>query len=251
MDTENHPQNLTRPVGWRARIGVIVPLTNTMNEAEFNRMKPAGVTVHFARVPLHADPAADDFAALFADLDRAAGQLSAADVDVIAFGCTSSSMACPADRLLPRLEQAGGRPAITTAGAILEALGALGVSRIAMATPYIDATNEKEKAYLESHGIRVVAMAGLGLDDSAAGIQRISRVPPAEVYAHARAVDRNDAEAVLICCTDFATADVLATLEAELGKPVISSNSAGLWAALRKVAITDPIDGYGRLLGGG
>ena len=54
----------------------------------------------------------------------------------------------------------------------------------------------------------------------------------------------------MICCTDFATADVLAPLEAELGKPVISSNSAGLWAALRKAGINDPIEGYGRLLAG-
>ncbi len=119
-----------------------------------------------------------------------------------------------------------------------------------MATPYTDATNEKEKSFLEIHGIKVVAMAGLGLNGTPEGIQRVSLVPPAEVYAHARAVDRDDAEAVLICCTDFATADVLAPLEAELGKPVISSNSAGLWAALRKAGINDPIEGYGRLLAG-
>ena len=51
-----------KPGGWRARIGVIVPPSNTVNETEFNRLKPDGVTFHFARSPLHADPAVDDFA---------------------------------------------------------------------------------------------------------------------------------------------------------------------------------------------
>jgi len=240
--------NDIRPGGWRARIGVIVPPSNTVNETEFNRLKPEGVTFHFTRSPLHRDPAADDFAEMMADLEAAGTELAACKVDLVAYGCTSGSMACPADRLIGKLRHAAGVDAVSTAGAILAGLAALGVARIAMATPYTAATNAHEKHYLEDHGIAVVADAGLGLNTALAGIQKISRVPPAEVYAHARAIDRPDAEALLICCTDFNTIDVIEPLEEVLAKPVLTSISATLWAALRAVGIEDRIEGCGRLL---
>ena len=60
-----------KPIRWRARIGVIVPPSNTVNEAEFNRLKPDGVTYHFTRSPMHGDPAADGFVGLMNDVEIA------------------------------------------------------------------------------------------------------------------------------------------------------------------------------------
>lgn len=237
------------PIGHRRRIGVIVPPSNTVNEAEFNRMAPDGVTFHFTRSPLHEDPAHDDFKEMLDAVSDAVGDLTLANVDALAFGCTSDSMACPADRLIGTMEQkSGGKPSVSTAGGILKALEAFGITKVAMATPYIEATNEHEKHFLNDHGIEVVAMAGLGLNTGWEGIQKMSRVPPTEVYAHAKSVDRPDAQAILICCTDFNTLDVIEPLEAELGKPVISSNTASFWTSLRAAGIDDKIEGYGRLL---
>lgn len=237
-----------KPIGWRARIGVIAPPSNTVNEAEFARMAPDGVTFHFTRSPLHADPAADDFKTMLADVDRAMGDLASAKVDLAAYACTAGSMACPADRLLGKMREVGGVDAVSTAGAILDALAALGVTRIAMASPYTDETNAHERAFLERHGLSVVAMAGLGLNTSLDGIQKISRVAPADVYDHARSVDRPEAEALLICCTDFNTLDVIEPMEKELGKPVLSSNTATFWASLRAAGIDDRLESYGALL---
>lgn len=238
-----------KPIGWRRRIGVIVPPSNTVNEAEFARLAPEGVTFHFTRTPLHDDPAADDFKEMLGAVRHAVGDLSRANVDAVAFGCTSDSMACPADRLIGTMQDASdGLPAVSTAGAILKALEALGVTKVSMATPYIEATNEHEKHFLEDHGISVVAMAGLGLNTGWEGIKKMSRVSPAEVYAHAKSVDRPEAQAILICCTDFNTLDVIEPLEKELGKPVVSSNTASFWASLRAAGIDDKVQGYGRLL---
>ena len=237
-----------RPDGWRGRIGVIVPPSNTVNETEFNRLKPDGVTFHFTRSPLHPNPAADDFAKMMRDLDRACGDLASCAVDLVAYGCTAGSMACPADRLLGKMREVSGVEGISTAGAILAALEALSVARIAMATPYTAKTNAHEAHYLAEHGIEVVAASGLGLNTSLENIQRISRVAPKAVFDHAIAVDRPEAEALLICCTDFNTVDAVEPLEEALGKPVITSNTATLWAALRALGIGDAIAGCGRLL---
>ena len=85
-----------KPNGWRARIGVIVPPSNTTNETEFNRLKPDGVTFHFTRSPLNDKPAADNVVSMLNDVETAVSELTHCAVDLIAFGCTSGSMACPA-----------------------------------------------------------------------------------------------------------------------------------------------------------
>ncbi|MSO65792.1 MAG: decarboxylase [Alphaproteobacteria bacterium] len=236
------------PIGWRARIGIAVPMTNTVCEAECNRMAPAGVSFHFIRTPIHrGSDAGDPVPRILADAERAAADLFATRVSAIAYACTSSSMACPADKLIGTIERASKAKAISTAGAILDALRALGLKKIAMASPYLQETNEHEAEFLADHGVTVVAMAGLGLN-TPEHVGEMSRVPPAKVFELAQSVDRPEAEGILICCTDFNTADVIAPLEAALNKPVISSISATLWRVLRRAGIDDRIPGYGRLL---
>ncbi len=237
-----------KPIGWRARIGVIVPPSNTVNEAEFNRLKPDGVTFHFTRSPIHGDPATDGFVGLMNDVEIACDDMVRCNVDVIAYGCTAGSMAAPAELLIGKMEEVGKVDALSTAGSILKALGALGASRVAMATPYTEDTNEHEAHFLHDHGIEVVAHAGLGLNTTLERIQQMSRVPPPQVFEHAKSVDRPEAEAILICCTDFNSLDVIAPLEQTLAKPVISSNICTFWNALRTAGIDDRIQGYGTLL---
>jgi len=76
----------------------------------------------------------------------------------------------------------------------------------------------------------------------------MSRVSPSDIFAHAKSVDRDDADAILICCTDFGSAGIVEDLEKDLGKPVITSNTASFWGALRRAGVNDAIEGYGRLL---
>jgi maleate isomerase/arylmalonate decarboxylase len=232
--------------GWRAKIGLIVPPTNTVNEGEWQRVMPEGVTFHVTRMPLHAG---HDDAKLYADLDRAVDDLAAANVDVIAYGCTAGSMVAPLTRLTDHMTQRAGRPGVATAPALVQALQELRVRRVAMATPYHAALNAHEVQFLAQNQITVVAEKGLGFGaNGPAEYRYIARVPPELVYRHARAVDRDDAEAILISCTDFATLTVTERLEQELGKPVITSNQATLWAALRAAGLRDRIAGWGRLL---
>lgn len=231
--------------GWRARIGVIVPSSNTTNEVEFNRLAPDGVSFHFTRSQIHRNPSADSFKSMLSGLDFSARQLAECNVDMMVYGCTSGSMACPANLLIKTMEEAGKSAAISTADAILKALDVLKLKRLSMATPYSDSINKNEKTYLESHGLQIINMAGLQLSGQ---IEKVSRVPPAEVYEHVLSVNCNTTEAILICCTDFGTLDVIEPLEKATGKPIITSNTASFWHALRCAGIKDQIKGYGKLL---
>jgi len=236
------------PYGWRARIGLIVPSTNTINEAEFWRLAPRGVTVHAARATSTGEFSEAYFARLREAGLRCAEDLATAEVDLIAYGCTSGSIVCPLDEIIAELSDRTGIPAIATAGSVVAALRALQVRRIAVATPYVDFINERETQFLAEHGFEVLALHGLRLGETQAERRSIGRVPPEHVYRMARICDRPEAEAIFISCTNLATLDVIAQIEADLGKPVVTSNQACFWQSLRRLGIPDRIPGYGRLL---
>jgi maleate isomerase/arylmalonate decarboxylase len=237
-----------RPYGWRAKIGLIVPPTNTVNEAEWARMAPEGVTIHVARMRLHTSSPEHE-RRLYADIEKATADLAAASPDAIAYGCTAGSMVMPLAKLTDYMAGIAGVPCVATAPSLVHACRALGAARVALATPYHDALNEHERRFLVENGIEVVALKGLGI--GAGGPHeyvRIARVPREEVLAHARSVDRPEAQALVISCTDFATLDAVPQLERTLGKPVVTSNQATFWAALRAAGMDDRFQSFGRLL---
>ncbi|RAH97757.1 hypothetical protein DLJ53_28370 [Acuticoccus sediminis] len=234
----------------RGKLGLIVPPTNTVNEAERQRLVPEGVTVHTHRMALHTDTASPaGRAALETDLDAAVAMLAAARVDTVAYACTAGSMVTPAASLPDALTARAGVATVTTAAAIIAALTALGVTRLSVATPYADALNAHETHFLEDHGFTVVNLVGLGIGAGGAhDYVRIAETPLEAVAAHARAAFVPGSEALLITCTDFPALPLVEPLEAELGIPVVTSNTATLWAALRRAGIADPVPGAGRLL---
>jgi maleate cis-trans isomerase len=227
-----------------ANIGMIVPVTNTVNEAEWKRMAPQ-MRFPLVRMALHAhgDPS------LYDDLRKCISELQAAKPDVIAYACTAGSMVQPLDSLGQFIEKAAGIKGVATAPALVHACRAFGLKRVSLATPYHDTLNEHEKHFLAENGIEVVSMKGLGIGAGGAHeYVKIARIPPEEVYAHCRSVDVKEAQGMVVSCTDLRTQEILPRLEAELGRPVISSNLATLWMALRRAGNTERLKGHGRLL---
>jgi len=244
------PPRVPGAYGWRAKMGVIVPPTNTVNEAEWQLMAPHGVTVHAARMALHTDSdSAAGKRALYKDVRQATEDLAQAQVDVIAYGCTAGSMVLPITELSDFMETVSGAACVTTAASIVRALEALEVSAIALATPYHAALNRHEVRFFEQMSIATVHEQGLGIG-AGGGHEyiRIAQTPLEKIHAHVRAADRPEAQALVISCTDFPVMGLIGRLEKELGKPVVSSNQATFWAALRAVGIEDRFDDYGTLL---
>ncbi|HWK68959.1 MAG TPA: aspartate/glutamate racemase family protein [Rhizobiaceae bacterium] len=234
----------------RAKLGLIVPPTNTVNEAEWSRMMPQGVTFHTHRMPLHADTTSEaGKKALMDDLDNAFGMLRQSRVDAIAYACTAGSMINPVQSLPDSLSARTGVKAVTSSAAIVAALKALGAKRLSVATPYADRVNEHETHFLEENGFRVEQTIGLGIGaNGPAEYVRIAETPLDKVADHARAAFVRGSDALLITCTDFPTLPLVAGLESELGVPVVTSNQATFWAMLRATGIEDRFEQFGRLL---
>ncbi|NLY45687.1 MAG: Asp/Glu racemase [Tissierella sp.] len=233
--------------GARAKIGLIYPSPGWVMEPEFYAMSPEGVITCTTRISL-LETNAEQLSLIGSQGVEAARLLSQAPLDVIALGCTSGSFigGCEYDReLIENMESASnGIPCITTSGAAVTALKALGVKKIAVATPYIGEVNERGKKYLEESGFEVTNLIGLNLLYD----REIDSQSLETVYKLAKAADTEDAEAIAILCTGIRSIGILQHLEKDLGKPVISAIQATFWHALRISGVKDSIRGYGSLL---
>lgn len=235
---------------WRAKIGLIVPPTNTVNEAEWARAMPEGVTFHTVRMPIHLDHASPaGRRALVADLVAKVKELAEARVDVVAYACTAGSMVNPRHALAREVAAATGVAVVTTAAAIVDALDKLGARRVAVATPYHDALNDHEVDFLRQNGIEALSIAGLGLGaNGPVDYPLIAETQLERIEAHVTGAFKAGAQAMLITCTDFPTRPLHDKLEVALCVPVVTSNQATLWAALRAAGIEDAVPGLGRLM---
>ena len=236
--------------GRRGRIGLITLASDTSVLPEYARLIPDDVAVYAAPIVL---PRGEVTAAALAEmlasdqLEHAAALLVWADVDVIVFACTSGSLVHGVgwDReVAGRIERASGRPATTTTTAVLGALRAVGATSLAVTTPYVEELNAIERRFLEASGFAVASIGGLGCVTDA----EIGRLEPANAVSLVERIDTPEADAVFISCTNFHCLSAIASLERQVGKPVVTSNLAGAWAALRQLGIADTIPGYGQLL---
>jgi maleate isomerase len=212
-------------------IGVVVPYDFALDR-ELWRWAPDDISLHLTRMPYV--PLAATMAMAVHISDPALVGLGATELRVVAplvtaYACTSGSFVgglAGEAALVDAMKEAGAPAAVTTSGALLTALRHLNVTRVATATPYTADLTAGLTGYLAEAGVDVVAAAGLGLTSE------IWKVPYEITAELVRDTDRPDADAVFVSCTNLPTYDVIAELEAELGKPVLTANQVTMWSAL-------------------
>lgn len=235
-----------------ARFGILVPFTNTNLEPDMMLMRPPGVSLHFARLGGYDEdeiPDEDQMAGLgAADLTEPLRLLQGVKPDMVFYGCTSATLTHgPSfDRDLARTITAqSGAHTVTAAGALVHAIKTIRATKIAFASPYVPAINDQAIAFLASENIQTVHRADFDgtLDNAGQGA-----LTPNDVAALARRADHPDADAVVLSCTDMRSVEVIAQLEAELKKPVITSNQAMMFQALEQLSLPKPNADFGALM---
>ncbi|HXZ77922.1 MAG TPA: hypothetical protein VEH31_44585 [Streptosporangiaceae bacterium] len=222
-----------------ARVGLMIPSSNTMMEVDFARDLPPGTALHTARMFMEDTTPAGENRMLDEFALPAARDLGTARPDVVVFGCTSAGALRGNDydaQLCERISGLAGAPVVSTIGAVRAAIQASGAASIGVITPYADELNEKIRASIEADGTHVAAIAGLGITDNFA----IAEVGHDEIVAFAeRALGPLAAGAgiglVFASCTNFGAMAARPAIAARLGLPVVTSNQAVLAAAVARL----------------
>lgn len=231
---------------------MLVPAGNPTIEPELYRMAPRALTIHFARLDtLAGEPGGADgmerrTLGYLDSLPAATRSLAALRPDAVVLAHTAVSYLsrfAGEAALVDGLRRLAGPRAFSAAGAIHAALRHLGARRLALATPYPERIGDAARAYWESAGFAVASHRRL---DTA----NIYDETEARAHALGLAADSPDADVLLISGTGLATVGIVERLEHDLGKPVVTSQTATLWHALHLLRVAEPVTGYGRLLAG-
>ena len=228
-----------------ARVGLIIPSSNRMVEQEMVQAFPPEVQTHVTRLRMTGAHQAT-LSQLLPRIEDATAALCDARCDVVAFHCTANAMQEGLDgeqRVREAMEHAGARRMTTTATAIRAALDALRAHRIVLITPYDDATTAHEAEYLRAASYDVLSATGFDLGGSDA----FCATPPQFWRDRTIETAHPDADAYLISCANISTFPIIAATEAEIGRPVVTSNQAVVWDTLRRVDGGGHADGLGRL----
>ncbi len=244
------------------RVGMIVPSSNLTMETELPRMlrdreqlRPdERFTFHSSRMRMkHVTP--EELARMNAQTERASLELADARPHVVASACLVAIMAqgpgyhCHAEGQIAGVLQSEGLdlPVVSSAGALLRALDAMGASKIAMVTPYMKPLTQLVADYIEDAGVEVCDALSLEVSDNLA----VARLDPEGLREHWRRVDTSDADVlVLSACVQMPSLAAIQPVEDASGLPVVSAATATVFAILSELGLDPVVPDAGRLLSG-
>lgn len=234
------------PAGSIVRLGMILLATDLTTERDAALLIPSDrAGVHVTRI-MFENPTTPENLRLMGPLltDAARLILPNEPLAAIYYSCTAASVVI-GDAAITQAIQAvrPGVPVITPTGAALAAFRRLGTRRVAVVTPYLPQTTEPMVRYFIEHGLDVVSAQCMGVEDD----RDMARISAQTIIDAAIAADRPEAEAVFLSCTALPALGVIDAIETRLGKPVISSNQAGLWQMLGHAGLPPASKAVGRI----
>ena len=213
--------------------GLLVPANNTTMEPELLEWLPQGSTCARLGIPRGKGmltPA--DLPAYLGHTVALAKAFATRDIGLVVYGCTAAGFMAGPQRdaeVAAEISALTGKPVVTTASAMTAALRHLDARRITVVTPYLDAVNERLKAFIEASDIAVENLASF----KAETVDALAAISPEQIVELARSAMSKRSDAMFIACSQLPTRAILGGLERELGRPVWSSIRATAWAACR------------------
>lgn len=243
------------------RIGQIVPSSNITMETEIPALlkareliAPERFTFHSSRMRMkHVTK--EELVKMDADSDRCALELSDARVDVMGYACLVAIMSmglgyhrASAERLQGVTRDNGAEaPVITSAGALVDGIKAIGARRVAVVTPYMKPLTELVVEYIRAEGIEVGDYRALEISDNLA----VAAHDPMNLPAIVAAMKTDDVDAIVLsACVQMPSLPAISIVEAQARKPVLTAAVATTWSMLRALDLPTRVPGGGTLLSG-
>ena len=240
-------------LGYRKRIGIVVPSTNTTVQPECEMLRPRGVTNHMARSTIKERPLTSEQAfvehmqAMRDGTGPAIDQIMTAGLDHLIMGIALETFWGGVDaaaKLQAELAERAGVGISMGSTASTAALKAFGAKRIAVLTPHQQRGDDMVQLYLQQAGLEVVRLKGL----KCASPRAIAQVSSDEIRTALKEIDGPDVDALVQLGTALPAVAVAAEAERWFGKPVLAVNAVTYWDALRRSGVEDRVYGFGRVL---
>ena len=220
------------------RVGLLVPSSNTVVEADFYRSLPASTTIHTARMLLETTTVEAEEVMLDEYTFPAVRLLATAKPDMVVFACTSAGALRGNSydaELCSRITDVTGVPTVSVIRSVQRVLGESAGSSVAVLTPYVDELNQRIQTSLEDDGFNVTAMHGMGITNNF----HIAQVEPPAIVEFARQCfgSQPPADALFVSCTNFQAVSARHMLQELYGIPVVTSNQAALEVVRRELSI--------------
>lgn len=250
---------MTQPRSFR--VGQIVPSSNTTMETEIPAMLRAREAVLPERFTFHSSRmrmkhvVKEELEAMDRDSDRCALELSDARVDVLGYACLVAIMSMgpgyhrvSEKRLHERtVENDGAAPVVTSAGALIEGLQAIGAKTISVICPYMKPLTRLVVDYIENEGITVRDFAALEIPDNL----EVGRHDPQRLLEIYKGVDRTGIDAfVASACVQMPSLPIIQPLQDMIGVPVVSAAVCTTHQMLDRLGLERRVPGAGALLSG-
>jgi maleate isomerase len=245
---------MTDRLGYRLKLGIIVPSTNTTVQPETDAMRPRGVTNHISRIHIPDLPLTNDTE--FEAMVEAIGPDLFGAIDRVMTcrpGHLVMAMSIPtfwggragADALQARLAARAGVAVTMGSVACVEALRQFpAVRRIGILTPYQPVGDAQVARYFADHGYTVALTHSLKRPSEV----QIAHATDHDIRDGLKVLAGAGVDAIVQAGTDLAVTEMADEAERWLGLPVIAINAATYWLALRRCGITDQMAGRGTLL---
>jgi len=243
------------------RIGQIVPSSNTTMETEIpallrarERVSPERFTFHSSRMRMKK-VTQEELAAMDAESERCAAELTDARVDVMGYACLVAIMCmgkgyhCKSEARLHAVTVREGAPTpvVTSAGALVEGLRTLGARKIAMVSPYMKPLTTLVAEYIEAEGVEVVDVISLEIPDNL----EVGRRDPMALVDIYKRLNLAGADAlVLSSCVQMPSLAAIAPVQRECGLPVVSAAVCTTHQMLKKLELATAVPDAGALLSG-
>ena len=243
------------------RIGQIVPSSNTTMETEIPAIVRAREAIHPERFTFHSSRmrmksvTKEELEAMDHDSDRCAIELSDARVDVLGYACLVAIMSMglgyhrvSEKRLHERtIENGSPTPVVTSAGALVDGLKAIGAKKVSLLAPYMKPLTALVIKYIENEGIEVVDSISLEIEDNVV-VGRRDPLAPIEIT---KRLNVSGADAVVAsACVQMPSLASIQPIEDRVGLPVVSSAVSTTYLMLKRLGLDTRVPGFGSLLSG-
>ena len=245
---ENLPYDLDGGIARRASIGLIVLATDYTIEHEWRQVFTGldGVALYQSRIHNENMITPETLRAMEPRIIECARVITPdTPVDVIAYGCTSASMAIGEEQVFANIQQARPDAKCTTPiTAAFAAFDAFAAKRIGVLTPYPANVNKIVADYIATRGYQVPVFGSFNVDRDTV----VARITPQSIEQGVREIiSHAEVDAIFVSCTSVRLIEACAALEKNLGIPLTSSNHAMAWHALRLSGIDDSLGRFGSL----